>query len=270
MRDLHDIQEVPTLVLGMTLITGLPGKDCCVVVADSRALLSDRTKRDREEKILQIGRNCVVGLSDEADVSLRILKETGWMERQNLVDAFNEAENLARAFRLYRLGDASTQGWWNQPCPQKDALGKNWIESPHLGAMVVGFSGPQFQNPTVVSISQKAAHACNASNHPKSIGITYWANAILNEHFPRKLELRTEANLVYLGILCLAVTSRFTSLVNNAPRVVVVRRDQVKELTENAMRPYIDRSEKALCGWASAIEEQLDSASNSPIQDPSA
>lgn len=254
---------IPTVVPNMTLITGLPGKDCCVVVADSRALLSDHTKREGEEKILQIGRNCVVGLSNSADVALRVLKETGWLERKNPVDAFNEAENIARAFRLYRLGNASTQGWWNQPCPQEDALGKSWNKPPHLGAMVAGFSGLQSRDPTVVSIDQMGAHACNASDHPRSIGITYWANAILNEHFPHKFELRTEANLVYLGILCLAATSRFTSLVNNDPRVVVVRRGQVEELTENAIRPYINESEKTLRGWASAIEERLDSGSNS-------
>ena len=254
---------IPTVVPGMTLVTGLPGKDCCVVVADSRALLSDHTKRDREKKILQIGGNCVVGLSDEADVSLRILKETGWLQRRDLVDAFSEAENIARALRLYRLGNTSISGWWNQPCSQEEALRKSWNKPPYLGGMIVGFSGLQLQNPTVVSISQMAAYACHSSDHPRSIGITYWANAILNEHFPQKPELRTEANLVYLGILCLAATSRFTSVVNNAPRVVIVRRDQVEELAEDTMRPYIERAEKALCGWFSAIEDQMGRANNS-------
>jgi hypothetical protein len=254
---------IPTLIPGMTLVIGLPGKDCCVVVADTQALISDRTTRDGEEKIRQIGGNCVVGLSDDADVSLRILKQTGWFQRQEQVDALIEAESLARAFRLHRLGDTTIPSWWMQPCPQESALGKHWGESPCLGAMVVGFSG---KRPVVVSIDQKAAHACHVPDYPVPIGITYWAHAILNDHFPRDSRLRTEADLIYLGVLCLAATSKFTRLVNNDPRVVVVREGRVETLDDDAMRPYAERAEKTLQDWGSAITTQLGAASSLPVQ----
>ncbi len=178
----------PTPARDITLAIGLPAKDCCVVVADSLAILDDATSRDGESKIRQIGGNCVVGLSGHASMALGILAATGCYDRRGMMDVAVEAERVACAFRLYRVGN-TTEASWREKERSRDVVLQSVAcrKPPFIGGLPAGFTGRDLATPAVYSIKRDEALSTFMPEHPVAMGGSRFSVPILNEHYTRPI-----------------------------------------------------------------------------------
>lgn len=224
------------------------------MVADSLAILDDATSRDGESKIRQIGGNCVVGLSGDASVALGILAATGWYDRRGIMDVAVEAERVACALRLYRVGDTTEASWWEKKCPRDVVLqGVACHKPPFIGGLLAGFTGRDLATPAVYSIKQDEAFSTFSHGGPVAIGDYRFSTPILNDHYQRALSEGDKKSLLFLGSLCILVTKAWARTVNSDLRGVYVYRDSVKEIPAGDLAKCKKRAEEVLSGWSRSI-----------------
>ena len=216
--ELLDCQQTSMLIPDMTLIVALPGTDTCVLCADSLGLLTNYARRDNCDKLWKIGRDCAVGFSGRGDVAHGIVREMGWINRDSYVDVIRAGGELADKFRAYC-----------QPEDRRDIA---------MSAMLAGFSQGI---PFAVRIEKPGGYPTAIDEAALSIGITQWADGILNKHFPKSRDQRKTRTLDLLGILCVLATSRYSYGVGGAVQLLNVSDDGVRPLEKDILDDYVER-----------------------------
>lgn len=167
-----------------------------------------------------------------------------------------EARKLANALRGHFLGDITCKRWWEKCYPRKEFLNEKWQNECDLGAVIAGFIGEEKRTPAVVPITQKEAFSC-ATTEYKSLGMTYWADGLLDQYLPRNREDRTPYALTYLAVLCVLATFRYTRFIDDDVKVVHVLRDRIEHITGKPLESHKALASQTLDSWMGEVEKHM-------------
>ena len=260
--ELDEFEGDDILDAKMTIIVGLAARDGCVLVGDRLGVeWANLTKQENVQKLYPIGKNVAIGLAGNGETTKYYLSSCRYLNEMERFDPNRRIEQVANVLRKAFLGKTSAPGWWEEEEEriQHLGIGERWDKEPYLQTLVAGFDN----GPVLSTFSQKAAFVPQDVSPARAIGVTHWANPLLQHLYPGDAKDHSIAQAIDVGVFCAYLTSKFSLSVGGGFDIAVVTSEFARLLEPIVVADAVRRAEKTFSEWVRVV------LSSSPTLDPS-